>query len=265
MALATERPRIASTRHPRNVAGVECIGSVALGAALIIYGIRRRDPAGVVGVLVGSAFALRGVTGSCPVYRAIGVSTDSADAVLGVRRPDVTSRAATVNARKAVKVEHAVTILAPRHELYTFWHNFENLPRFMEHLVSVRVESPLRSHWVARAPAGTTVEWEAELVNDLPDTLIAWKSVPPMDVPNAGSVHFSDAPGGRGTIVRVVLDYEPPIGKFAAVLARLFGEDPAREVREDLRRFKQIMETGEIVTSARRRAESAYSGTAPMK
>jgi uncharacterized membrane protein len=231
------------------VAGAERIGSVALGAALIAYGVRRRDSAGGIGALVGGAFVLRGATGSCPVYRALGVSTGSADAILGGPRPDVTGLAATVNARKAVKVEYAVIIHAPRHALYAFWHDFENLPRFMEHLVAVRVESPTRSHWVAKAPAGTTVEWDAELVNDIPDTLIAWKSVPPMDVPNAGSVHFDDLPGGRGTIVRVVLDYEPPIGKFAAVLARMFGADPEREVREDMRRFKQIMEACEAVTS----------------
>jgi uncharacterized membrane protein len=249
MALATGRPRIVRIGHPHNVAGVERIGSMALGTALIAYGVRRRDSAGGIGALVGGAFVLRGATGSCPVYRALGVSTGSAEAVLGAPRPDVTGLAATVNARKAVKVEYAVIIRAPRHELYTFWHNFENLPRFMEHLVSVRVESPTRSHWVARAPAGTTVEWEAELVNDIPDTLIAWKSVPPMDVPNAGSVHFEELPGGRGTMVRVVLDYEPPIGKFAAVLARMFGADPAREVAEDLRRFKRIMEAYEVATS----------------
>jgi uncharacterized membrane protein len=263
MVFGNGRPRIARIGRPRNVADAERVSSVALGAALITYGLRRRDPAGAVGVLVGSAFVLRGATGSCPVYRAIGVSTGSADAVLGLPRPDVTGLAATVNARKAVKVEHLVIIRAPRHQLYAFWHNFENLPRFMAHLVSVRVKSPTRSHWVAKGPAGTTVEWDAELVNDIPDTLIAWKSVPPMDVPNAGSVHFTDAPAARGTMVRVVLDYEPPIGKFAAVLARMFGADPAREVREDLLRFKKLMEGGTLVGSARRGPQSRYAGVVP--
>ena len=127
----------------------------------------------------------------------------------------MTSRAATVNARKAIKVERSVTIATPRAELYAFWRNFENLPRFMEHLVSVRVDSPTRSHWIAKAPAGKTVEWDAEIVNEVQDEIIAWKSVGEPDVANAGAVNFSDAPGGRGTIVRVTLDYEPPAGGSA--------------------------------------------------
>ena len=218
-----------------NVARPERIGSMALGAALVTYGLRRRDPAGVVAALLGGAFVARGASGHCPVYRAMGVSTGPSEAVLGPARGDVTSRAATVNARKAVKVERAVTIAADRQTLYRFWRDFANLPRFMEHLVSVRVDSPTRSRWVAKGPAGTTVEWDAEIINEIDGSLIAWKSAPNAEVPNAGSVHFSDAPGGRGTIVKVVMDVEPPAGMLGAVVARLFGEDPDREVREDLR------------------------------
>jgi uncharacterized membrane protein len=195
----------------------------------------------------------------------MGVSTGASDAVLGRSRDDVTSRAATVNARKAVKVERTVTIEADRQTLYAFWRDFGNLPRFMEHLVSVRVDSPARSHWVAKAPAGKTVEWDAEIVNEIDGSLIAWKSVAGTEVPNAGSVHFTDAPGGRGTIVKVVMDVEPPAGKLGVLVAKLFGEDPDREVREDLRKFKQLMETGEIATSARRREDSAYVGSTPTK
>jgi uncharacterized membrane protein len=214
---------------------------------------------------VGGAFVHRGATGNCMVYRAMGVSTGSADVLLAPPGRDVAGRAATVNARKAIKVERAVTIEASRAELYAFWRNFANLPRFMEHLLEVRVESPQRSHWIAKAPAGTHVEWDAEIVNDVPDSLIAWKTVGDAEVPNAGSVHFSDAPGGRGTIVKVEVDYEPPAGKIGALVARLFGEDPDRQIREDLRKFKQLMETGEITTSARRRADSAYVGSTPQE
>jgi uncharacterized membrane protein len=231
---------------PPNVARAERIGSVAVGCALVTYGIRRRDPVGVVTALLGGVFVLRVATGRCPVYRALGVSTGSADAVLGRPRADVAGRAATVNARKAVKVERVVTIEADRPVLYEFWRDIQNLPRFMSHLVSVQVESRTQSHWVARGPMGMTVEWDAEIVNDIPDTLIAWKSVAGAMVPNAGSVHFTDAPDGRGTIVRVVMEVEPPAGKLGFAMAKLFGEDPEQEVREDLRRFKQLMETGEI-------------------
>jgi uncharacterized membrane protein len=200
------------------------------------------------------------------VYQALGVSTGEADTVLRPSaRDDVTGRAATVNARKAVKVERSVTIDRPRSELFAFWRNFENLPRFMEHLVAVRVDSPTRSHWQAKAPAGRTVEWDAEIVNEVPDEIIAWKSVGEADVSNAGSVTFSDAPGGRGTVVRVILDYEPPAGRVGAILSHFFSEEPDHQIREDLRKFKQLMETGEITTSARRVESSAYVGSTPRK
>lgn len=253
--------REAEGQQPHNVANAERIGSVALGAALIAYGLKQRDAKGMLAAFVGGAFVQRGASGHCAVYEALGVSTGEADAVLGRHRDDVTGAAATVNARKAIKVERSVTIATSRHELYTFWRDFTNLPQFMEHLESVQVDSPTRSHWKARAPAGSSVEWEAEIVNDVPDEIIAWKSVGDADVANAGAVNFSDAPGGRGTIVRVTLDYEPPGGKLGALVARLFGEDPDRQVREDLRKFKQLMETGAVTTSARRREDSAYVGS----
>lgn len=231
--------------RPLNVAQPERIGSVALGVGLISYGIRRRDAKGLIAALVGGVFVRRGASGHCGVYQALGVSTGPAEVLLdGGSRSDVTGLAATVNARKAVKVEHSVTIARPRAELFAFWRNFENLPRFMEHLVSVRVDSPLRSHWEAKAPAGRTVEWDAEIVNEVPDSIIAWKSVGDPDVANAGAVNFSDAPADGGTVVRVTIDYEPPAGKVGAALAHLFNEEPDRQVREDLRRFKAMMEGG---------------------
>jgi uncharacterized membrane protein len=257
--------RPAAGRTPHNVGDPERVASVALGAALIVYGLRRRDRMGLAAALAGGAFMRRGATGHCPVYDALGVSTGDADSVLARDRSDLTGRAATVNARKAIKIEHSVIVLRPRAELYAFWRDFTNLPQFMEHLVAVRVDSPARSHWTVKVPGGKTVEWEAEIVNDVPDEIVAWKSVGDPDVANAGAVNFSDAPGDRGTVVKVTLDYEPPGGKFGAVLARLFGEDPDRQVREDLRRFKQLMETGEITTSAPRRDESAYVGSTPQE
>jgi len=257
--------RTRGDQSAHNVANPERIGSVALGAALIAYGLKQRDARGILAAFVGGAFVQRGASGHCMVYDALGVSTGEADAVLGRHRDDVTGAAATVNARKAVKVERSVSIARPRHDLYEFWRDFANLPQFMEHLESVRVDSPTRSHWKAKAPADSSVEWDAEIVNDVPDQIIAWKSVGDPDVANAGAVNFSDAPGDRGTIVKVTLDYEPPGGRIGALVARLFGEDPDRQVREDLRKFKQLMETGAITTSARRREDSAYIGSTPQK
>jgi uncharacterized membrane protein len=146
-------------------------------------------------------------------------------------------------------VQHSLVINAAPAELYQFWHNFENLPRFMKHLESVRVTGDRRSHWVAKAPAGTTVEWDAEITEDRPNELIAWRSLAGADVYNAGSVSFERAAGNRGTIVWVELDYDPPGGFVGATLAKLFGEEPQQQVEGDLRRFKQVIETGEVVLS----------------
>lgn len=157
------------------------------------------------------------------------------------------------NARKVangMEVHKSITINRPAEELYRFWRDFENLPQFMKHLDSVQVHADgLRSHWRANAPAGTTVEWDAEMVEDRPGEMIAWKSLDNADVENAGSVRFEPAPGGRGTIVRVQMTYRPPGGKVGALVAKLFGEEPEQQVGEDLRRFKQVIETGEVVRS----------------
>jgi uncharacterized membrane protein len=148
-----------------------------------------------------------------------------------------------------VHVTEVITINRPRHEVYGFWHNFENLPRFMAHLESVKVLDERTSRWKAKAPAGATVEWEAETIEDRPNELITWRSLPDASVPNSGSVRFKDAPGGRGTEVLVELRYQPPGGKLGALVAKLFGEEPEQQVKGDLRRFKQVMEIGEIVHS----------------
>ncbi len=151
-------------------------------------------------------------------------------------------------ARGGVHVTRALTINRPRDEVYRFWRDFQNLPRFMEHLESVSVLGPTRSHWKAKAPAGASVEWDAEIVDDQPGELIAWRSLPEGDVPNLGSVRFLDAPGG-GTELRVELRYDPPGGKLGSLIAKLFGEEPGLTLASDLRRLKQVIELGEVVLS----------------
>ncbi|HUS15005.1 MAG TPA: SRPBCC family protein [Chloroflexia bacterium] len=146
-------------------------------------------------------------------------------------------------------VKKVVTIDRSPAELYSFWHNFEQLPRFMRHLEAVQVTGPGRSHWVAKGPAGKTVEWDAEITDDQPNERIAWRSLEGADVPNAGSVRFTPATGGRGTWVQVELEYDPPGGKAGALVAKIFGEEPEKQVYDDLRAFKQVMEVGEIVLS----------------
>lgn len=134
-------------------------------------------------------------------------------------------------------------------ELYQYWRDFENLPRFMNHLESVKKTGGNRSHWVAKAPAGTSIEWDAEITEDRPNELIAWRSLEGADVDNSGSVEFETAPGERGTIVRVEIDYNPPGGVIGEWVAKLFGEEPGQQTQEALRCFKQVMETGEVIIS----------------
>lgn len=147
------------------------------------------------------------------------------------------------------QVRKSIIINRSPEELYRFWHDFQNLPSFMQHLKSVQVIGDRRSHWVAKAPAGTSVAWDAEITEDRPHELIAWRSLEGADVDNSGSVRFERAPGGRGTIVRVEIEYNPPGGRLGAIIAKLFGEEPGQQAQEDLRCFKQLMETGEVVLS----------------
>lgn len=151
--------------------------------------------------------------------------------------------------QRGVHVREATTVNRPREEVYRFWRDFGNLPRFMDHLESVEVLDDVRSRWKAKAPAGARVEWDAEIVEDRENELISWRSLQHADVSNSGSVRFVPAPGNRGTEVHVELRYQPPGGNLGAIVAKLFGEEPSQQVKGDLRRFKQVMEVGEVVHS----------------
>jgi uncharacterized membrane protein len=150
---------------------------------------------------------------------------------------------------RSIRVQKSITVNRSPEELYRFWHDFDNLPRFMTHLDSVEVTGERRSHWKVKALAGMTVEWEAEIIADKPNELIAWRSLEGAAVDHAGSVRFVRAPGDRGTEIRVEMQYIPPGNVMGAKLARLLGQDPSQQVQEDLRRFKQLMEAGEVAQS----------------
>lgn len=152
---------------------------------------------------------------------------------------------------QGIKVQRAVTVNKPRNELFRIWRNFENLPRFMTHLNRVDADESTggtRSHWVAKAPLGREIEWDAEIIAEQENEHLAWKSLPGSTVESIGSVQFSDAPGGRGTIVSVAMQYRPPAGSMGAAFAKLLGEEPGQQIHEDLYHFKQMMETGEIAS-----------------
>jgi uncharacterized membrane protein len=244
-----EHGRHGATAHAEdgegtNVNAVERALSLAGGAALAAYALKRKDWSALALGVVGGALIERAVTGHCVVYGALGVSTSNEQP----RR--MHGGAATVDAKKAEKITRAFTVYGrTADELYAFWRQLENLPRIFQHLESVTEHDARRSHWVAKAPAGRTVDWEAEIVNEVPGEIIAWKSLPGSRIPNAGSVTFRDLPAGRGTEIKVVLEYEPPAGKVGVAVARLFGEEPSIQVREDLRRYKALVEAGELPVS----------------
>jgi uncharacterized membrane protein len=149
--------------------------------------------------------------------------------------------------RRGIHVEETVTINRPVADVYRFWRDFENLPKFMKHLDSVAVREAGVSHWVACGPAGTTVEWDARIINEITNKVIGWQSLEGSTVSTAGSVNFDET--SHGTRVTVHMQYNPPAGKLGAALAWLFGEEPSIQVRDDLRRLKQLFETGEIATT----------------
>jgi uncharacterized membrane protein len=215
-----------------NLGPVERGLSLATGMALLAYTVTRRPKLGLPLGLDAGYMIYRGATGHCVFYQ-----------MLGINR-------AQANGHEGILVERAVTVNRPKAELYRMWRDFENLPRFMEHLESVRVDDAEsgRSHWVAKGPLDRNVEWDAEVIEERENELLVWKSLPGSLVESMGRVEFVDAPAGRGMIVHVVLQYNPPAGSMGAAFAKLFGKEPGTQVKEDLRHFKQIMETGEIAT-----------------
>jgi uncharacterized membrane protein len=171
-------------------------------------------------------------------------------AVAGVAVLDLIAavRSSTSGATGPLRTVSTVTVNRPAQEVYRSWRDLQQLPEFMAHLESVEPTDGDRWHWVARAPGGKRVEWDAEITEDRPGRFLAWRSINGR-VRNTGSVHFEPAPGDRGTEVTVEIAYNPPSGRAAALAASLLGEAPEQQVRDDLRRFKQILETGQVVRS----------------
>ncbi|HTK88473.1 MAG TPA: SRPBCC family protein [Nitrospiraceae bacterium] len=183
-------------------------------------------------------------------------------AVVGVTVLDVLcAQQLSRNGRSNGGVHHkkSITIHRPPEELYRYWHDLQNLPRFMKHLESVRVTGEGRSHWIAQAPGGMTVEWDAEITEDRPNELIAWRTLEGSDVDHSGSVRFKQAPGRRGTVMKVELHYNAPGGSLGTAIVTLFGEEPGQRIQDDMRRFKQVMETGEVMTTEGQPAGRASS------
>jgi uncharacterized membrane protein len=169
--------------------------------------------------------------------------------VLAVTALDLVCAKQLSNGSQGIHAKATCIVNRSPQEVYTFWRNFQNLPRFMMHLESVEDLGEGRSHWKAKGPAGTKVEWDATIIADVPGEVITWRSLENADVDNAGAVRFERAPGDRGTIVKVNMEYNPPAGVIGATVAKMFGEEPGQQLDDDLRRFKQVMEVGEVVVS----------------
>lgn len=197
------------------------------GGLLALYGMTKHTRRGKAMALAGSYLVYRGKTGYCPVYHAFGI------------------HAAGFGTYEGIKIEKSITVDRPREEVYRFWRSFENLPLFMEHLESVQ-SSNGRSHWVAKEqPGGIRIEWDAEITKERENEVIKWQTLANADIRHKGSVRFKNAPAGRGTEVTVKMKYYPPGGKAGAAVAKLLNRITEHQVEEELRHFKQIMETGE--------------------
>lgn len=209
--------------------------SVFASSVLFFYGLRNRGVTGAGAAVLGTGLIARGVTGHCQVYNALGLTTAS---------EEERQKSAHI-----IRVEKTVTINASAEKLYRAWRDMENLPRFMPHLRSVERRDDQRSHWVAKGDNGLDVHWDSEIILDVENEYIWWRSAEHADVYYAGSVNFRPTPHGRGTEVKSSMWYERPNGVMGKVFAKLFQENPEHQIEDYLHRFKSLMEAGEIPTT----------------
>ena len=229
--------RQGQTKDFTNVGTTGRILSVLGGAALAYYGwSQKKSPLGKSLATAGGYLVLRGATGFCAVNEALHIDGAHAEA-------------------EGFEVTSTVTILKPRQEVYQFWRQLENLPRFMQYLEEVRQTAPRRSHWVARVPKNiiykeklTTIEWDAEITQEEENSRIAWRSLPNSEVENSGEVRFTDAPANRGTEVHATICYHPPAGAAGKLAAKILNPAFKELVKQDVRRLKRLLEAGEIPT-----------------
>jgi len=223
--MQTSRGEEPSTKQSVNVGHGERIASIAVGSGLLALGLLRRSRTGWSLAVTGAALLYRGLRGHCAAFHALGID----------RATDEQGRRGNLG----VKVEREVLMEESAEKIYGFWRDFRNLPLIMPNLESVTVQQGTWSHWVVKGPMGAHFEWDAEIINDKPHELIAWRTAGSR-VEHAGSVRFEARPEG-GTMVRVSLQYHPPGGEFTHVVAALFGEDPGVRIEEDLTRLKDAL------------------------
>jgi uncharacterized membrane protein len=244
------------TRHKyqaQNVGKSERAASLAAGALLVSRGLRNKGWTGTLMGLLGIAFLRRGVTGYCYSYQALGINSASTSG-------DEGSQNVSVPYQTGIRIDEKVTINRSPGEVFRFWRDLGNIAEFMEHVESVRTIGENRSRWIAKGPAGKCLEWDAQIINEKENELIAWRSLEGSEVANAGSVHFKEAAGGRGTEVHVEILYSPPGGNVGALAAKLFGGDPAVQIRSDLKRLKARLEAGVLPNTEGQSAGAKNAG-----
>ena len=214
--------------HPVNVGDTERMISAIAGGALALYGLRRGSLGGLLIAGLGAALGYRGITGNCQLYEKLGIDSGGAQRNVG---------------NLGVKIDKEIVVNAPPERLYGIWRNFQNLPKILSHIEKVEILSPNRSRWTLKAPVG--ISWEAELINDKLNELIAWRTDGNQWVNHAGSVTFQSI-GGGSTRVHVSLQYDPPGGQIGHAVASLFAEDAGSKVEQDLGNFKRAVEEGRL-------------------
>lgn len=245
---------------PRAIAKISGVSNKHTGL-IRLYGLReiaagvaifsqKQPVAGVWSRVAGDALDLAslGMAFSSPDANRGRVAFATAN-VLAVTALDLVAAKQLSTGHQGIHAKASCIVNRSPDEVYRFWRSFQNLPRFMKHLEAVEDLGDGRSRWKAKGPAGTQVEWEATIIADVPGEVITWRSLENSDVDNAGAVRFEAAPGNRGTIVKVHIQYNPPAGVIGATVAKLFGEEPEQQLDDDLRRFKQVLEVGEVVVS----------------
>lgn len=234
---------------PRHRYATTAVGVRELAAATGL--LTRPHPAWLWGRVGGDLMDLTMLTRALKNHdgRGFGRTAAATATVLAITATDVYAAVTRTRRSTPMQLTAATTVNRPPDEVYALWSDLGRLPDFMAHLDEVRVTGPRTSHWRAEAPFGKTVEWDAETTEDVAGRLIAWRSVEGADIDNSGEVSFVPAPGDRGTEIRVKLRYDLPAGPLGKAAARYFGEEPHQQLDDDLRRFKQIAETGEVVRS----------------
>jgi uncharacterized membrane protein len=252
---------LAELLAPRAIANISGVSNKHTGL-IRLYGLREigsgitifsqnKPTEGVWSRVVGDALDLTslGIAATNPEAKLGRVAFATAN-VLAVTALDVIcAMQLSKGGNHGIHAKGSCIVNLPPEEVYSYWRNFQNLPRFMQHLDAIHDLGDGRSHWKAKGPAGMEVEWHATIIADVPGEVITWRSLEGSDVDNAGAVRFERAPGDRGTIVKVNIEYNPIGGVIGSTVAKLFGEEPEQQLKDDLRRFKQVLEVGEVIVS----------------